>query len=442
MSHKREQQNHERESRPVGKGYAVPFLAVLGILTVVSFLLPLRPTVSEREKRELAAFPQFSMETLLSGEYFDDITLWFSDTFPGREAWLDVADFTKSLHGDAEVSVVEDAGVVDQLLNPTGDEQTEPTITPEPTPTPWGGINAGEDAEIYMGGIIQIGDSAFNRLGFSELCCADYTKSLSKLGDKLAEQGVRVISAPAPTAIGIMVEEKYLKKLNSVDQAYTLATMHDPMSENVITVDTVSALLEHNDEYLFFRTDHHWTALGAYYSYEAICEALGMEAAPLSSFTEWDKGEFRGSHSSKVARPQKLRWDNLIAYIPPQDIQVSILYQWGAQEAPLLRDVADEKIYSKYSTFLGADYELMELINPEIEDDSTCLIVKDSFGNCFAPFVTQNYHRVLVMDYRKFHRMSLSKFAEKYEVDDIWFTPYMIATQSMDGNNFFEYLCK
>ena len=60
----------------------IPFLVVLAVLTVVSFIIPLRPTQSQMEKRNLAQFPEFSWEALAEGSYFDDITTWFSDTFP------------------------------------------------------------------------------------------------------------------------------------------------------------------------------------------------------------------------------------------------------------------------------------------------------------------------------------------------------------------------
>ena len=65
-----------------------PFIWVLAILTIVSFIIPLRPTESYSERRELAEFPEFSVEALADGSYFSDITLWFSDTFPGRESWI------------------------------------------------------------------------------------------------------------------------------------------------------------------------------------------------------------------------------------------------------------------------------------------------------------------------------------------------------------------
>ena len=210
----------------------------------------------------------------------------------------------------------------------------------------------------------------------------------------------------------------------------------------MIGVDTVTPLRNQNSEYIYFRTDHHWTALGAYYAYAAVCEELGMEPADINDFTVSDRGEFKGTHTSKVARPQKLKADTLYAYLPPQEIQAYVEYKQGPKKVPLIKDIADDKIFSKYLTFLGGDFELMRLENPEIQDGSTCLILKDSYGNAFAPFVTQNYQTVYVMDYRSFHRSNLSKFVEKYDVDDIWFIPYMIATQSLDGRNMFERLCK
>ena len=293
-----------------------------------------------------------------------------------------------------------------------------------------------------MGGIIQIGDSAFNRLGFSKTASARYSAALSKLGDKLAGSGARLISAPAPVAIGIMVEPQYLEKLNSEDPQKILNYMHDAMSENVVTVDTVSALLEHNDEYLFFRTDHHWTALGAYYAYVAVCEALDMEAADLDDFEVLDQGAFQGSHYSKVKYSSKLREDTCIAYVPPGDITTLIHHDWGTEEGQLIHDKTKSKKRNKYLGFLGTDYALMELINDSLpEDAGTCLIVKDSYGNCFAPYFTQNYHTVYVMDYRKYTECNVRKFVEKYDVDDVFFSPYMIATQSHGGNDMFEWLC-
>ena len=93
----------KREDLDVRRKYelelASPFIVVLFVLTVIGFLLPLRPETSMMEKRKLREFPAFSAESLLNGDYFDEISLWFSDTFPGRETMLTISEQVNSLHG-------------------------------------------------------------------------------------------------------------------------------------------------------------------------------------------------------------------------------------------------------------------------------------------------------------------------------------------------------
>jgi len=91
--------NQENKNREPSGRYAIPFFVVLAVITVISFIIPLRPTRSNSEKRDLAKFPEFSLAALASGDYFDDISLWFSDTFPGREQWISVASYSESFYG-------------------------------------------------------------------------------------------------------------------------------------------------------------------------------------------------------------------------------------------------------------------------------------------------------------------------------------------------------
>ena len=434
-----------------GNKLAIPFFVTLTVLTVVSFIIPLRPTQSQMEKRNLAEFPEFSTEALISGTYFDDISTWFSDTFPGRESWLAMSSSIQSLHGHSEFAIAGDWPAVETLppetVPPTlppepaeavpGETITEATeAATEPTEAGWGGVDAGEGADIELadGALIQIGDSVFNAVGFSPLYSEQYANTLSKFADYAAELGVRTISAPAPTAVGVLVEPEYLEKLRCVDQNATIQYFHDRMSDNVIKADTFGTLAEHNDEYIYFRTDHHWTGLGAYYAYTAICEAAGFDIVPLEDFEEWDQGEFEGSLYWRAPRPHKLKLDNVIAYVPPGDIDTLVsTTNSGGYEAPLLADMTQRAINTKYLTFLGTDYALTTVTNNSIPDAPNCVVVKDSFGNALVPFLSQCYHKVYAIDYRKFTG-SLKGMIKNYEIDDVIFAPYVIATQANDGN--------
>lgn len=445
---------HKYEPKNSGFLLAAPFFLVLAVLTLVSFIPSLRPTVSESEKRELAKFPEFSVEALVSGDYFDDITLWFSDTFPGREDWISLSQYTSSFHGYSEIAI--DGALTDTDQFPV-EEPELPTMpvemaapaeedgtaseeaTTAPTEAEWGGIDI-ENYEVDLGTVIQIGDAGYNQLGFSQPMSDRYIETISGYADRMAEIGVRVISAPPPTSVGIMIEPEYLQQLNCARQDEMLNYLHSNMSDNVVKVDTVSKLLEHNDEYIYFRTDHHWTPLGAYYAYEALCETIGMEATPLEEFEVWNQGELTGSLYGKVRWPRKLTVDTMECYVPQGNITMYAHFHdlVGKKEWPMIADKSKGKSDTKYSAFLASDCKLVHIINEDIPDAPRCLVVKDSFGNCYVPYLSQNYSHVYAVDYRKFWDLGMEDFVKKYDIDDVIIMPYLIATQATDGNSFFK----
>ena len=444
-----------------GIGYVIPFFAVLAVLSVVSFIIPLRPTVSYIEKRNLAQFPEFSVEALVSGDYFDDITTWFSDTFPGRETWIELASDTKSFYGNSDVMIAGDTGDNEDdpsLYAPTDptEDTTEPApdategATEGPTEVPteapteapiileeateaaptvpveeWGGVDVGENQIQKAGTVIQIGDSLFQPEYFNTYFCNRYIDVVNNAASKYADQGIRVVSAPPPQAIGVMIEPEYLEKLKSDDQQATIDYLNENLNEDVYFVETVELLRQHNSEYIYFRTDHHWTALGAYYVYEAICEQLDLEPASLEEdFELWDQGTFRGSLYYKAPKTKALKDDNVYAYNPLGNLNTRIYREEGGSgfEWTVLTDMSKSKVTSKYSTFLSGDAPLVRIINNDLPDAGNVLIIKDSFGNAMAPFFTQNYHTVYVVDYR-YYSKSLSNLVNSFDIDDIIFLP-------------------
>jgi len=442
-----------------GIGYVIPFFAVLAVLTVVSFIIPLRPTVSYIEKRSLAEFPEFSVEALTSGDYFDDITTWFSDTFPGRETWLEVASYTKSFHGNSEIMIGDEEEKFDDPAvgdtEPPTEEQTEvptetvdPALTEAPTEPPtivleeegtapaapveeWGGVDAGANEVTKSGTVIQIGDSLFTKEYFNTTYSSRYVAIVNRVAEKYAEKGVRVVSAAPPQAISVMVESEYMGKLGSADQAEIMTYFNENLSEDVYFVDTVSLLREHNDEYIYFRTDHHWTALGAYYVYEAICEQLDLEPASLEEdFELWDQGRFIGSLYYKAPKTKALKEDNVYAYNPTDDMTTRIYKKGGSSfEHTVLTDMSKSNANAKYMTFLAGDHPLVRIVNNDLPDAGNVLVIKDSFGNAMAPFFTMNYHKVYIVDYR-YYSESMSSMIKSFEIDDVIFLPNVSEIQT------------
>lgn len=448
----------------------IPFFVVLGILTLVSFIIPLRPTRSMMEKRNLAQFPTFSWQALADGTYFGDISLWFSDTFPGREQWIALSTEIDSLHGHSDIAIAGDlinTGSLSPESVPSLPAVTESTVPPEeseaetvpgeanqaaddtvpagetiPEESQWGGVNGAADAEINGQAIIQIGDTAFNAIGFSDIDSRRYASALNNLAKATADQGIRIISAPAPTSVSVLVEPQYLEQLHCADQNEVIGYMHSMLDDSIIAVDVYSALLPHNDEYIYFRTDHHWTALGAYYAYTAICDALGFDAVPLEDCEEWDQGEFEGSLYWKAPYPSKLKHDTLYCYIPVGDMELRTRTLWGEGTVrPLIQDMTNRKISEKYSAFLFSSHYMAQVTNFDLPDGPICLVLKDSFGDCLVPFLAQNYHIVYAIDYREYADSNIRGFLKTLPVDDVIFAPYYIATQSADGSQMFTVLC-
>ena len=442
-----------------GPKFSVPFFVTLGILTVVSFLIPLRPQRSYAEKRDLARFPEFSFSALVSGDYFDGISLWFSDTFPGREQWITLAQYDDSLYGysdiyiQGEIPVTETVPVI--LENPTpattptqstvtteSVKESVPPVTEPVTEPAWGGVDAGDAAEIIRDmTAFQIGDSAFIYQNFSQATSDSYAAVVNELAQKLQDKGVTVISAPTPTAVGVLIEDEYQQKLGSVSQVKIQEYINSRLDPQVVAVDTVNALIDHNDEYIYFRTDHHWTALGAYYSYRAICESVGLEPVDIETLEPWDQGTFRGSLYGRVQQPNKLRADTVTAYIPKGDIRFETYNTDGyPSQRTILTDASNRTEYEKYLVF-GTDYPMTHAENRSLPDAPNCIVVKDSFGNCFVPFLTQNFHHVYAIDYRKYYNEPIDKLIEKYNIDCVIIMPYITAIQDSQGPEMFRRVC-
>lgn len=450
--------------------FAIPFFLVLFALSVVAFIIPLRPTESIEEKRNLAEFPEFSLEALLSGDYFDDITLWFSDTFPGRDRWISMSKEIENLHGTGDVLIYGDITVQDTVPSEyTGDSETRETRPPEEETTQdpledetimpsvfeplmtaptedvehWGGVNAGEDAEIYLGSVIQVGDTAFNYFGFSQNESDRFINTMNWFAEDMAsKEDVNVVLAVFPTSVGVLVEEEYQEKIKCAEQGSVIDYLYSGISDDIIKVNAFDTLVEHNDEYIYFRTDHHWTALGAYYTYREICASLDLEPAELDSFEVWDQGTFRGSNYYKCSQSSKLELDNVYAYNPTDDITMIINDNTSGRFSwPLLTDMSKSALNSKYMTFLAGDHALCEITNNDLQNGKSCVILKDSYGNAIAPFFTQNYQYVYVMDFREYHRMNLQKFVDTYEIDDVILTIQVGAPQNNSYNNLIRTAC-
>ncbi len=435
-----------KNDRKKEKRLAAPFFIALAILAAAALILPLRPTRSETEKRELTRFPSFTWESFLRGEYLSDVGLWFSDTFPGRDGWLAAHREIQSVHGLSDTAVslnalgaaADTAEDLDALLSepvvtpsPTAaatpvvtqtPEVTEaPEVTPSPAPTaePWAGFGLEEERELY-GASILIDGSVFTQLTFCQGNADNHIAMMNAFGDALAAEGIRFFNLPVPTGAGVLLSPELREELGCADQGKLLLYMFQREGENVYKVNALDELLAHKREYLYFHSDHHWTALGAYYAYVAFCRSAGFEPVPLSEYKEVSMGDYIGAFWYTLGLNTNMRDDEVIAYVPPGDITMDV---WGLNDlrngtwGPVL-DRSGEPDNMKYLCFIAGDNPVTVITNHDLPDAPDCVVLKDSFANPFVVYLTQHYHTVHVLDYRSY-RNSVRLYALDVGAEDV-----------------------
>ena len=162
------------------------------------------------------------------------------------------------------------------------------------------------------------------------------------------------------------------------------------------------ALRAHKDEYLYYRTDHHWTTLGAYYAYEQFCEAQGLTPFDRSAHPVETAENFYGTHYSKArtwnAEPDTITWYDLQNRLTIWNVTAPGQPTEGTQTG--LYDTGKLDVYDKYAMFLHGNNGLSR-----VEGDGTgkILVIKDSYANSFVPYLTANYAAIDVVDFRNYN---------------------------------------
>lgn len=408
----------------------VTFCTII-VISTVCFMIPLRPSVSVTEKRELAKFPEFSFSEIFNGNYFSDISKWFSDTVPFRDTLMGFNSAIQNFLGtDGAIKGFDEGGAGDDIPDPVapGNEETLPYIDPdatdedtqkeEPTIPP-----DEKDAQHVdqMGSVLVVDNAAFEYYYFVQSASDNYARTLNTAAARFPDH--KVYATMIPKSIDITLNQKVRKNLNVSDQKTAINYILGSTSDKVIKYDCYDNMMMHRNEYLYFRTDHHWTALGAYYCYQSFCEAKGITPLDISDFEVWSFEGFLGTLYNESGSDPALKAtpDRVDAYKPPCNYSMTITDKNGyTNEMPLLYDETDAPASLKYGTFICGDNPLSTITNADKPDGETCVVIKESFGNAFVPFLVYHYKTVYVIDYRHYSG-SLSGFLSSHQVDDIIF---------------------
>lgn len=347
---------------------ALTFCILILALTVASIVNPVK-LYSQTEKRNLAQKPTFSLDALFNGSYTQDYEEFITDQFIARDTWISLKTLAERTLGKKDS----------------------------------GGVYFGKDGYLIEKHEVE-NEQLEKNLGFVKTF-------LKKHSDKY---NTKVLIAPTAS---LALSDKLPMFAPVWDQDGLL----DRIAELGNFVDCRDILLEHNDEYIYYRADHHWTTLGAYYAYTKLCTSLGI--APYA-YEEFNKrilsDKFVGTLAAKVNT--KTEYDELFTL--ERDVSVSVKYplSQGKETTDTLYEEKHLLTSDKYSTFLDGNQPMVD-ITTSTKNGKTLLLIKDSYSHCMVPMLTAHYERIVLVDLRSYNQsitMLLASFEmENTPIDDI-----------------------
>ena len=352
-----------------------PLLLLCAVLlfggALVNLLWPKRNQL-ELENRKAAQFPPFSVSALLDGSWQSGFSRWMQDQFAFRDA------------------AVNTQRAADEVLFQKAEE---------------GGILLGKDHWMFTK-LFTVEDATQKQLD----------KNVQAVSDFAANHPGKVTFLLAPSA-SVIYPEMLPAGAPVVDEDAMLDDIFAKVGQNADVIDLRAPFTEKKDEYLYFKTDHHWTPNGAYRAYEQFCALKGLTHFDRDAHESATVTGFEGTHYS-ATRLWNVQDDTITYY--PLDNLMTIYKITGeaAYEPDKTENIVNADKFEtrdKYAAFLDGNngYSTIEGIGT-----GSILVVKDSYANSFIPYLTANYAKIGVVDFRNF-KYGLDSTIEKEGYDEV-----------------------
>ena len=415
------------------------FALTLLVLGGAGLILP-RPSQSVVERRELTAFPEFTLASLWDGSFFSGVDTWYADTYPMRESLIAAQQSLENNYGLRSTQLVGGSGMTVDAIPIPGDDagadpnasaeaNAAPTATAAPTPTPLPDGTVHEIGE-FSGSIYITNNCAYGMYGFSQSSTDKYIETMNQIYKNVGDE-VHLYVMNVPISASVMLDENVWSHMGSSDEGAAIEYISSKLDPGITPIMVYDTLREHNAEYIYFHTDHHWTALGSYYAYRVFAGLKGWTPHELSEFqsTSFGDNAFLGSYYSASNKSAQLAAnpDTVYAWYPlcvSTDPNVRDMYmvQRDGQgfDWRIINDMFDYDSSSWYCVFSGADQPFASMHNPNLHDGSAVMVVKDSYGNAFIPWLVDNYEYTYWVDFR-YCDNTVSQMVQDYGVQDVIF---------------------
>ncbi|MFR2560945.1 MAG: DHHW family protein [Oscillospiraceae bacterium] len=344
------------------------FCLLLAVSALIGLLMPDR-YYSEREKRTLTQKPKFTVANFISGEFSDELEKYLTDQVPLRDGWVTMKTYMELAIGKREsvgVYICKDKYLMDKFTS------------------------------------------------YSKKQLVANAAALVDLQEKLAAEGISMNTILVPMAAQVLTD-KLPAYAPVADYAAILQVLTDA---GVDTTDVLSALVAHSSENIYYRTDHHWTSLGAYYAY---CAWRGIEP----NVDEWTQevlcDDFYGTTWNKVPLPT-VPAEEITAWY--KHINRSVSYNNGQYETDSIYERKYLSGSDQYAVFLNSNQA--QTVIEGSGKSGKLLLIKDSYGNTFSQFPVEDYAEVHVLDLR-FFKGDVTEYAKENGITD---TLVLYGTQS------------
>ena len=356
------------------------FLLFMVLAIVLNIFMPDKE-YSESENRMLAQAPEFSLTNLASGKFMTDMEDYVTDQFVFRDQWINL-------------KVLEDMALGKRESN---------------------GVYIGKQGYLMQVPENNIDDDSVN----------DNLNAIREFAQR--HEDVNTVMSLVPNAAYILEQ---LTPANAPvrDQSQDIALAEETVGDVLTFVDLTETMSSHRDEAIYYKTDHHWTSLGARYAFDTIYSALGI-SEPAQDYTVYPVSHtFSGTLASKSGYDRSR--DTIDIYVP-QDVSTEYVVNYveeGEKTASMYESRALEQ-KDQYEVFFGGNHSRIDITTP-VEENKNLLIFKDSYANCFIPFLQPYFRSIIVIDPRYYYD-DVDRLVTDNSITDILFL-YNVGTFMTD----------
>lgn len=334
---------------------------------------------SERERRYLEQMPKFSTEAIFNGEFTTKYETYITDQFVGRDQWIRVKTVAERLTGKQDINNVyfaKDGYLIEKVEDKDID---------------W------EQWEKNKNWIAQF---------------------LTKYEEKLGKEHVRALLAPTA---GYVLHEKLPPYAPFFNQGIINQDIRELLEKNLskeianeLVVDVNQTLKDKSNEDIYYKTDHHWTSLGAYYAYEVWAKSIGLEPKSLNEYKQIvATSDFYGTVYNKVNT--SVSPDKIIVFDDGEEYSVSI--NMGEKKLDSMFDYEQLDGVDKYSIFLGGNNAMVQVTSGN-KNGKKLLVVKDSYAHTMVPILAHHFEEVILIDLRHLN-MGVEAIVDQFDITDV-----------------------